>query len=322
MIVQYNQQLPPWKQLLYLFVVSIGCAIIGTVITIAIIALLYGQGMAWQVLQMSNTGSPEFIHAFRIFLALGNTLFVFFVPAVIFGYFIVREPDEYLSTRNYFPPVLLVLSLAFMFFFLPAIDITGYFNQQLHLPPALHGLDKWMRDGEKQAEGVIKIVLDMKTPADLAVTVLIVGFLPALSEEFFFRGCMQTIFLRWTKNTHWAVWITAFIFSFLHFEFLGFVPRFLLGGALGYIFNWSRSIWPSVVAHFLNNALAVVGYYAWQHHLTTTNPDSNMPMFSQAWVYLLSTIIALLILAVYRRVTLAYTPATTEEQITDGEELD
>lgn len=322
MIVRYYQQLPPWQQLLYLFLVSIGCAIIGTVVTMGIVALLYGRGMVWQILQMTNTGNPDFTNAFRIFLALGNTLFVFFVPAVIFGYFIMREPDEYLRPRNYFPPVLLLLSFGFMLFFLPAMDITGYFNQQLSLPPALHGLDQWIHDGEKQAQSTMKVVLDMKTPGDLLITLFIVALLPALSEEFFFRGCMQTIFERWTRNTHWAVWITAFIFSALHFEFLGFVPRFLLGGALGYLFAWSGSIWPSVVAHCLNNALAVLAYYAWQHHLVKVNPDSNTPMFSQSWIYILSTAIAVLILLVYRKTALANLPVEAEEQLTDGEELD
>lgn len=321
MTVRYYQQLAPWQQLLYLIAVAIGCTIIGTVVSLGIVALLYGRGMVWQIVQMTNTGNPDFINAFRIFIAIGNTLFVFFVPAVIFACYVVREPDEYLKPRNYFPPVLLLLSLGFMFFFLPAIDILGYFNHQMTLPPALHDLDKWIHDSEAQAGATIKLMLEMKTIGDLLISLFIVAILPALSEEFFFRGCMQTIFERWTKNTHWAVWITAFVFSFMHFEFLGFVPRFLMGAGLGYLFAWSGSIWPSVAAHCLNNGLAVWSYYAWQHHLVKTNPDSNTPMFNQAWIYLLSTATALFILVLYRRVALAHKPVEKEEEITDGEEL-
>lgn len=322
MSVRYYQQLPSWLQLLYLISLAIGCAIIGTVITLAIVAGLYGRGMILQILQMTNTGTPDFINAFRIFLGLGNTLFVFFVPAIIFGYYVVREPDEYLKIRNPFPPVLLLLSLGAMFFFLPTIDILGYFNHQLKLPPALHGLDKWIHDSEAQAAATIKIVLDMKTISDLLISLFVVAVLPAVSEEFFFRGCMQTIFERWTNNIHWGVWIAAFIFSFMHFEFLGFVPRLLMGAGLGYLFAWSGSIWPSAAAHCLNNGLAVWGYYAWQHQMVKTNPDSNIPMFSQAWIYLLSTATSLFILFLYKRIALAHKPVEAEEQIADGEELD
>lgn len=322
MIVRHYQQLAPWQQLLYLIAVSIGCTIIGIVVTLGIITLIYGNGMVWQLLQMTNTGDPDFINAFRIFLGLGNTFFMFFVSAMIFAYMIVREPDEYIGARNYFPPVLILLALGFMLFFLPTIDILGYFNRQMTLPPALHGLDKWIHDSEAQATATVKIALDMKTVGDLLASLFVVAVLPALSEEFFFRGCMQPIFERWTKNTHWAVWITAFVFSFMHFEFLGFVPRFLMGAGLGYLFAWSGSIWPSVVAHCLNNGLAVWGYYAWQHHMAKINPDSTTPMFSQSWIYILSTVTALFILVIYRRVTLAYQVIEQAEEFTDGEELD
>ena len=321
MTVRYYQQLPPWLQLLYLFLVSIGFAIIGTVITLGIIALMYGHGMAWQILQMTNTGNPDFINAFRIFLGLGNTFFMFFVPAIIFAYTIVHEPDKYIGARNYFPPVLILLAIGFMLFLLPTIDILGYFNHKMTLPPSLHGLDRWIHDSEARAAAIVKIVLDMKTVGDLLISLFVVAILPAVSEEFFFRGCLQTIFERWTKNTHWAVWIGAFIFSFMHFEFLGFVPRLLMGAGLGYLFAWSGSIWPSVAAHCLNNGLAVWGYYAWQHHMVKTNPDSNVPMFGQSWIYILSTATALFILIIYRRVALARKPVEQEEQITDGEEL-
>lgn len=321
MTVRYYQQLRPWQQLFYLISVSVGCAIIGTVLSLGIIAVLYGRGMIWQILQMTNTGNPDFINAFRIFLGLGNTLFVFFVPAVIFAYYIVREPDGYIKARNNFPPVLLLLALGFMIFFLPTIDITGYFNHQLTLPPSMHGLDKWIRDSEAQAAAAVKVALDMKTVGDLLISLLVVAVLPALSEEFFFRGCLQPIIERWTKNTHWAIWITAFIFSFMHFEFLGFLPRFLMGAGLGYLFAWSGSIWPSVAAHCLNNGLAVWGYYAWQHHLVKVNPDSTAPMFNQAWIYILSTATALFIMVLYQRVALAYQPVEQEEDFADGEEL-
>jgi membrane protease YdiL (CAAX protease family) len=308
--------IPHWKHLIYLVLIAFGCAIIGLAVSLGVIALIYGKGMALAVATMNNNGAPGFMAAFRIFLGLGNTLFTFFVAALIYGYYVVGNPDGYLRMRNYCPPILLVMAVVVMIFFLPVIDITSYFNQKMTLLPAFPGLDKWIHDGEKQNEAVVKMVLNMKSTSDLLISVFIVGFLPALSEEFFFRGCMQSTFMRWTRNTHAAVWITAFIFSFIHFEFLGFVPRFLLGAALGYFFAWSGSIWPSVVLHFLNNSFSVVGYYLYQHKLVKMDPDSNTPMFSQMWVYVICFFITILLMLLFRKITI------DKQLLTDGEELD
>lgn len=309
------QQTRPWQQLLYLFLLWIGCTIIGLAITLGIIAGVYGSGMARDVLFISNTGQPGFIGAFRIFIALGNTVFPFLAPAFILGYWIMARPYEYIKANNYFNWILLLIVPAFMLFFLPVIDITGYYNQQLSLPQSLHWLDQWIRETEKQNAGIVKMILNMKHTGDLILSLIIVGLLPAVSEEFFFRGCMQPIFMRWTKNIHVSVWITAFMFSFLHFEFLGFVPRMLLGAALGYFFAYGNSIWPAVMGHFLNNAIAVIGMYLYQHHVVTTNPDGNVPMFNQLWIYLLSFAVSVVFMLVYRKVSITNYPDT------DGEEL-
>lgn len=307
---------PRWLQLIYLVLIAFGCAIIGLAVSLGIVALIYGKGMALAVATMNNTGAPGFMGAFRIFMGLGNTLFTFFVAALLYAYFVVGNPHGYLRTRTYYPPVLLLVAVVLMVFFLPVIDITSYFNQKMTLLPAFPGLDKWIHDSEKQNEAIVKMVLNMPGTGDLLISIFIVGFLPALSEEFFFRGCMQSTFMRWTKNTHAAVWITAFIFSFIHFEFLGFVPRFLLGAALGYLFAWSGSIWPSVLVHFLNNSISVVGYYLYQHQLVKLDPDSNTPMFSQYWIYAVCLVITILLMLLFRKITI------DKQLLADGEELD
>ena len=65
---------------------------------------------------------------------------------------------------------------------------------------------------------------------------------------------------RWFKNPHAAVWITAALFSLAHGEIFAFLPRFLLGGLLGYLYVYGRSLLVNVLAHFANNAVIVVAY--------------------------------------------------------------
>ncbi len=93
------------------------------------------------------------------------------------------------------------------------------------------------------------------------VNLLMIAILPAIGEEFFFRGILQRLFSEWFKNIHVAIFITAFIFSAIHFQFFGFFPRFLLGLYLGYLFYWSGNLWIPIVVHFINNALVVILAY-------------------------------------------------------------
>ncbi|MFA5196683.1 MAG: CPBP family intramembrane glutamic endopeptidase, partial [Bacteroidales bacterium] len=90
------------------------------------------------------------------------------------------------------------------------------------------------------------------------INILMIAVLPAIGEEFFFRGVLQRLLGEWFKNVHVAVIVTAVIFSAFHLQFYGFLPRFLLGMFLGYIFYWSGSLWVPIIVHFINNGLAVV----------------------------------------------------------------
>ncbi|MES2278402.1 MAG: CPBP family intramembrane glutamic endopeptidase [Bacteroidota bacterium] len=316
MTVPHYMQTSARQNLLYLLLLFVGGLILGALLSLLLIAGIFGKDMVNNVMLMTHTDTPGFVAAFRIFIAFGNTLSQFFFPAVFFAYVVAKEPETYLPTKTRVPLVMYLLVIGIVFSFLPVVDITSYFNQKMTLPAGFEGLDKWIHDTEKQGEKAINTVLQMKTIGDLLNGLFIVAVLPAVSEEFFFRGCMQTLFKKWTKNTHAAVWITAVIFSFMHLEFLGFVPRMLLGAVLGYLFVWSGSIWPSVLAHCLNNGISVFFMYLYQHKKISTNLDGNAPMFNQMWIYFICFAVSVVLILLYRKITL------NKQLITDGEELD
>ncbi|HMR19324.1 MAG TPA: CPBP family intramembrane metalloprotease, partial [Sphingobacterium sp.] len=67
---------------------------------------------------------------------------------------------------------------------------------------------------------------------------------------------------RMLNNHHLAIWITAVVFSAIHFQFYGFFPRLLLGAFFGYMMAWTQNIWVPVVAHFINNAsVTLLAFY-------------------------------------------------------------
>jgi predicted HTH transcriptional regulator len=123
-------------------------------------------------------------------------------------------------------------------------------------------------------EHLTEAFLKMETPGELIGNLIMIGLLPAIGEELFFRGILQRIFVDWSKSKHWGVWITAIIFSAVHMQFLGFVPRLLLGALLGYLYVWSGSLWLPIIAHFVNNAAAVILTYIYSNDIISINPNN------------------------------------------------
>ena len=129
-----------------------------------------------------------------------------------------------------------------------------------------------MQQLEAQANALLQQFLTYGNGAwwVLLINLLVLAILPAIGEELTFRGVLQQLLYgqlstlnvqRSTLNNHLAVWVTAFIFSFIHFQFYGFIPRLLLGALLGYALLWSGNIRYSMIMHATNNALSVLLFY-------------------------------------------------------------
>ena len=130
------------------------------------------------------------------------------------------------------------------------------FNQ--HIMPQEGSVAEFMRDMEEAANHILELVTSQRGTWDLISNLLVFAVLAGICEEFFFQGALQPLLMNWTKNPHIGILLTALIFSVLHFQFYGFIPRFLLGVYLGYLFYWSRSLWLPILAHVLHNALTLL----------------------------------------------------------------
>jgi len=157
---------------------------------------------------------------------------------------------------------------------LPWINAVGAWNNSIVLDGDLAGLYKSLRAKEDAATAMIEVFLEMNGPTQLVFTFFLVAVVPAIGEEMLFRGVLQPVFIRVFKNQHLGIWLTAFVFSFIHFQFFGFIPRLLIGVFLGYLFAFTGNLWYSIIAHMANNGIAVVGYYLLQHEFIKTSPDA------------------------------------------------
>ena len=140
----------------------------------------------------------------------------------------------------------------------------------------------------------------MDTTGDFAFNLIMIGLLPAIGEELVFRGVVQKIFHQWSRNIHIAIWTTAFVFSAMHMQFYGFLPRMVLGGMLGYMLAWSGSLWLPIFAHFVNNAGAVVFMYLFQKGVTDIDPD-KVGTESDWMEVIVSVVLSILLFELLRR---------------------
>ncbi|MDR2409425.1 MAG: CPBP family intramembrane metalloprotease [Bacteroidales bacterium] len=152
---------------------------------------------------------------------------------------------------------------------LPALSWIIEWNEAIKLPQFMSSVEVWMRQQEDAANKLTSSLLSGNHLSVLFVNVLVMAIIPALCEELLFRGVIITWLKNLLGNVHLCVCLSAFIFSAIHLQFYGFVPRLLLGLYLGYIFVWTGSIWASVIAHFINNGMIVIA--AWLYNIQLTN---------------------------------------------------
>jgi membrane protease YdiL (CAAX protease family) len=206
-----------------------------------------------------NPGSNE-IGFIKYSLAAQDISF-FIVPVLIILWKINPGYDRNVFSFSSISTVdfIMVTILALCAF--PVTSLAGELNSKLAFPDKLHGIEEWIREKEDYADETISLIMSVQSFGGMLLNLLLVAFLPAVSEELIFRGVFQKLLQRISGSGNIAVWITAVFFSAIHFQFFGFLPRLILGLIFGYLFLWSGSLWLPILAHLINNAVPVAGAF-------------------------------------------------------------
>lgn len=231
------------------------------------------------------------------FFQIVQSITMFIIPALVAAWLFSFKPGEHLYLTK--TPSIVTLALVFlsMIAVVPAMNMITSLNARLDLPPSMDLIETEIKAWEESAARLTALFLNGKTWADLALNFVMIAILPAIGEEFIFRGHLQPMFSRMTGNVHAGIIISAFIFSFIHLQFYGFVPRFLLGLYFGYLLFWSGSIWVPVIAHLINNGLAVIYYHFVADPMGETALDKVGTEGSGNYVVYLSVFITCLVIA-------------------------
>lgn len=232
--------------------------------------LLLSRGLSFGQLG-SELGAQMSNPSFLLLMQGLQTLLVFILPPFLLSYWYGEKNSRFLKLVKA-KPVDVLLAMFSILAAVPLVNFLVSWNQDIQFPSFLEGVEKWMRVAEDNAQRVTELMLQGESWSDLLWQLLVVAVMAGFGEELLFRGTLQSIISSKGRN-QLAIWITAFVFSLIHMQFYGFIPRLLLGAWFGYLLLWSGSIWVPVAAHFANNAISVVFHYAEKNNYLTSDPE-------------------------------------------------
>ena len=197
-----------------------------------------------------------------------------------------------------------LLAVGIMLCAVPGINLLADLNSRIVLPESLGFIEQILKQQEEAAAALTEQFLQADNIGVLLLNIGLMALLPALAEEVSFRGTLQQILAqgKLKGQIHIAIWATAFIFSAIHMQFYGFVPRMLMGAMFGYIFVWTGTLWVPILMHFTNNGLAVMAYYLIGENEESKNIADTFGAGDTWWVGVISLLITSLgLLIFYRR---------------------
>lgn len=251
------------KALFFLLIVLV-MASLGNAVAFSLAALVFNLDANTIMASLTSSLSAEDAPLLQ-FINVANQIVTFLGAALVFRFLFGPAAVQGFWLRKPNSAIVLVPLLAL--FALPLIQAAFEVNQSLI--PEGSSLEALLKPGEELAERMTEALLTMPDMSALFVNLFVVALVPAFCEEIAFRGVLQTQLAKGFRNPHVAIWVSAFLFSFIHFQFYGFIPRMLLGAFFGYLLIHTGSLWAPIAAHFVNNAAAVGS-----HYILTKNPDS------------------------------------------------
>lgn len=249
-------------------------------------------------------------------IQLIQTAAIFLLPPLCMAYLWSEKPIQWLKlnipNNNLTENAIFLWAIGIMLVALPAINLLSYWNQQMNLPAFLEPLEVWMRTQEESARILTEQFLSANTLGGLLVNLVIMAVLPAVAEELTFRGGVQQLFQPTSKDSntknkdmlpHLAIWCSAILFSAIHLQFYGFLPRMLMGALFGYMLVWSGSLWTPILMHFTNNAMAVLIYFLAQHENWDMEKVDAIGTGNTLWLGIVSITLTIIGIYAFRRST-------------------
>ena len=248
---------------LTLITVLLGFVIVGPLVGALVAMPFYDGGLMDMLEALQNPPAhPEIKIALYIMQGCATFVGLIVGPALLLLAFRRSVKDFFQHDQFDFRAILLVLLTVIVF-----VGLNSFFiewNASLTLPEFLKGFEDWAREKENAAEVITTFLTKFDSIGQLLLAFFVIAVLPGIGEELVFRGLLQKEFIKSGANVHVSIWVAAILFSTMHMQFFGFVPRMFLGALFGYLYYWSGSLSLAMFAHFVNNAASVLALYFYQ----------------------------------------------------------
>lgn len=268
----FFKSISPWGKMLLLF---------GLIVLFAIFTAFGGLLIGKYYLDTDITGLAAMLSnpsgkvlGFTKFYQFINQIGIFILPVLLYTYLVSTSGSRYLKIDKLPVSVSVLLAVSIVFTILPFLNYISQINMEMSFPPSLLWLEEWMTEKELQAKILTEAFLKTDIVYGFMINILIIAIIPAIGEEFLFRGILLRLFKEMFRNIHLAVFVSAIIFSLFHLQFFGFFPRMLLGVVLGYLFVYTGNLWIPIIFHFVNNAASVTVYYLYENNYISINVDN------------------------------------------------
>lgn len=271
-----GHQRPAWLSIIFIFLTAmLGFVIIGPMIGFMLsIPFIEGDLLSFQSKIANPIAHPEL--RIPLFIIQGSATFfgLILIPALYIRGIEKKNPLILFKNKPVYLQSIIITTLVVILFMIPNTFFIEW-NSNLSMPDFLKGFESWAREKEDIAAGLTTYLTQFDTFGHFVLAFFVIAILPGIGEELVFRGMLQPELQRATGNIHAAIWISAIMFSAIHMQFFGFVPRMLLGVLFGYLYYWSGNILIPMLAHFVNNGFSVLMVYLYQLGIISIDLESG-----------------------------------------------
>ncbi len=268
-------------------------ALMGWLLVLFFLAAIVASGVAMLI---SWIGVPN---PWDNYLRLASqTVLIFGIPSLVLGTIygyneIIRAP----KIDTTFWKMLLWILVAWLLSLFP-VQTLWEINRSVSFPDSLAGIESTLRRVQEENEQFVLNLICNSHLGHLWILIIVVALLPAVFEEWFFRGCLQVFLTKKFEKKWTAIVITAGVFSVFHGEFFSLMPRIFLGLVLGYLYFYTQNLLYPIIMHFVNNLASIV-------ILKATKPENIEELFkvSDIGFWMILSIVGLgIMLAVFKRI--------------------
>jgi uncharacterized protein len=296
MLLGVFEDKPVYRKFLILVSIVLFSTLVFSMFGALLADALYGVDMINDPNALSDFSDPAVLAAMKLIQVLTSGIGMFIIPALIAAVVFSTKPGEFLGLVKRPGAEAAGLTILLMFAAVPLINALLVLNQGMQLPSFMSGIEAWIKEQEENAALVTEAFLNMKSTTDLLQNLFIIAVIPAIGEELLFRGVIQRLFTDLTQKPVAAIVLSAILFSALHMQFYGFVPRMALGITFGFLYLWSGSLWLPILAHLVNNAAAVWFAYLNKDHGLPFDEDTVGTLPGEMPYLIVSVLIVALIL--------------------------